>query len=75
MELIPLYIVKNFKGSLTAPLLSSYLVKNSNPVSNMAVNSIKYHVTFSVSLPLITMFPSSSAVPLVKKPNGNFQLG
>lgn len=64
--------------NITAPLLpsvSSYLVKNSNPVSNTTVNSIKLHVTLSALLALITMCPSSSVVPLVKKPNGNFQSG
>lgn len=41
----------------------------------MTVSSIKLHVTFSVLLLFIIMWPSSSAEPLVKKPKGNFQKG
>lgn len=59
----------------SALLWFCYLVKNSNPVSNITVNSIKLHVTFSVPLLIKALCPSSSAVPRVKKPNGNFHCG
>lgn len=45
----------------------------SQPVNNMTVSSIKDPANFSV--PLETVCPSSSSMPLKKKLKGNFQSG